>query len=97
LTNGGENEGPFSADEGEGDGEEGDDGAEDAGQVDVNVLFVGVGDGAGAGGDVEVEEDDGEVGAREVEGPVVALEFVLASGQKAVGVGRGVEKGLPCM
>ena len=71
-----EDEGPLSADEGERDGKQGDDGAEDAGQVDVDVLFVGVGDGAGAGGDVEVEEDDGEVGAGEVEGPVVALEEV---------------------
>jgi len=70
-----EDEGPFAADEGEGDGKKGDDGAEDAGEVDVDVLFVGVGDGASAGGDVEVKEHDGEIGAGEVEGPVVALEI----------------------
>jgi len=42
LADCGEDEGPFAADEGEGDGEEGDDGAEDAREVDVDVLFVGV-------------------------------------------------------
>jgi hypothetical protein len=41
-------------------GEEGDDGAEDTGEVDVDVLAVGLGDGASAGVDVVAEEDDGE-------------------------------------
>ena len=55
------------------DGEEGEDGAEDAGRVDDDVLAVRVCHGTAAVVDVVAEEDNGEEAAREVEGPVVAL------------------------
>jgi hypothetical protein len=73
LKGRGEDEGPLAAQERHLDREQGEDGADDAGQVDVDVLAVRVGDGGLAGGDVVLEENDGEETAREVEGPVVAL------------------------
>lgn len=83
MTHSRKDERPFSTDKRERYGIEGDEGAEDAGQVDVDVLAVSGRDGGTAGGDVVAEKDDGKVGAGEVEGPVVAL-FSMSAGDPII-------------
>jgi hypothetical protein len=60
-------------------GEQREHGADDAGGVNDDVLLVSVGHGAAAFADVVAEQNDGEEGACEVEGPVVTLENCIST------------------
>jgi hypothetical protein len=73
LTNRAEDQRPFTSEKRQLHGKQREHGADDAGGIDDDVLLVSVGHGAAAFTDVVAEQDDGEKGACEVEGPVVTL------------------------
>jgi hypothetical protein len=71
LTKGGNDEGPFSANQRKLDRGHGDDGTENTGGVDVNVVQVSLCDGTGCG-DFVSEQDQGQELTGKIERPVVA-------------------------
>jgi hypothetical protein len=69
----GEHQRPFTSDQRQLDGDQGESGTKDTGCVDDNVLDIRVLDGPSSAADVVVEQDNREERSCQVERPVISL------------------------